>query len=76
MLTVPDAADRFDRRAIYEFCEAISAQTRPAARVVSHPEDDPLTSLTVDALLEIDGESGPSIMYVRRGVFLEESRHE
>ena len=57
MLSVTDPADqRFDRRAVYEFCEALSAQTGMSVTVLSHPEDEPSHSLNVDALLDIDGE--------------------
>ena len=51
-----DAAERFDRRAIREFCESLSAQTGVTATVLCHPEDDSSSPLTVDALLDISGE--------------------
>ncbi len=57
MLSVTDAAgQRFDRRSVYDFCEALSAQTGMSVTVLSHPEDDPSHLLKVDALLDIDGE--------------------
>ena len=57
MLSVTDAAgQRFDRRSVYDFCEALSAQAGMSVTVLSHPEDDPSHLLKVDALLDIDGE--------------------
>jgi hypothetical protein len=46
---------RFDRVALGEFCDGLR-ERGVAATLLSHPEDDPASPLTVDALVRIDGE--------------------
>ena len=49
------AQERFDRVAVQEFCDALAEQQGVVAAVISHPEDDPASPLTVDALVSVDG---------------------
>jgi hypothetical protein len=47
----------FERDAITGFLNQLTAETGAEVGPVSHPEDDPRNPLTVDALVEVDGES-------------------